>query len=138
MIAADIADELVTAAREAQGRAYAPYSNFPVGAAVLCADGRIFRGANIENASFGATMCAERVALFAAVAGGCAEIRALAIVGPGAEPLPPCGLCRQVMVELAPEAVVIMAGEGSRRAMSVAELMPEAFGAPELRGRATD
>lgn len=138
MIAADIADELVAAAREAQGRAYAPYSNFPVGAAVLCADGRIFGGANIENASFGATVCAERVALFTAVAAGGGKLQALAIVGPGAEPLPPCGLCRQVMVELAPDAVVIMAGEGARHTMSVAELMPEAFAAPELRGRATD
>lgn len=133
MIAADTADELVAAAREAQGRAYAPYSNFPVGAAVLCADGRIFEGANIENVSFGATMCAERVAMFSAVAAGCGAIRALAIVGPGAEPLPPCGLCRQVMVELAPDAVVIMAGETARRTMSVAELMPEAFSAPELQ-----
>lgn len=137
MIAADIADELVTAAREAQSRAYAPYSKFPVGAAVLCADGRIFGGANIENVSFGATVCAERVAMFSAVAAGCAELRALAIVGPGAEPLPPCGLCRQVMIELAPNAVVIMAGEGARRTTSVAELMPEAFSAPELRGPAS-
>jgi cytidine deaminase len=134
MIAAQIADDLVAAAREAQGRAYAPYSNFPVGAAVRCADGRIFGGANIENASFGATMCAERVALFSAVAGGCGQIQALAIVGPGADPLPPCGLCRQVLVELAPDAVVIMAGENERRVMTVAELLPEAFGASDLGG----
>lgn len=138
MIAAEIAEELVAAAREAQGRAYAPYSNFAVGAAVLCADGRIFGGANIENASLGATVCAERVAMFTAVAAGCTAIEALAIVGPGAEPLPPCGLCRQVMVELAPRAVVIMAGERARRIMTVAELMPEAFDAPELRREPTD
>ena len=134
MIEADIADRLVAAAEEGRGRARAPYSNFTVGAAVLCADGRIFGGGNIENASFGATVCAERVAMFSAVAAGCAGIRAIAIVGPGDEPLPPCGICRQVMVELAPDAEVIMAGGGARRVMTVAELMPEAFDSRKVRG----
>ncbi|MGD9494755.1 MAG: cytidine deaminase [Armatimonadota bacterium] len=137
MIAAHIADELVAAARQARERAYAPYSNFAVGAAVRCADGRVFAGCNIENASSGATVCAERVALFAAVAAGCGEIEAVAIVGPGRQPLPPCGICRQVMVELAPHAAVIMAGAGERLIRSVAELMPEAFGPGERRRGAT-
>jgi len=135
MIAADVADELVAAARRARQQAYAPYSNFTVGAAVLCADGRIFGGCNVKNASFGATVCAERVALFGAVAAGCRQIEAIAIAGPGDEPLPPCGICRQVMAELAPGADVIMAGEERRRATTVADLMPEAFGPGELRGR---
>ncbi len=135
MIAADVADELVAAARRARQQAYAPYSNFTVGAAVLCADGRIFGGCNVENASFGATVCAERVALFSAVAGGCREVEAIAIAGPGGEPLPPCGICRQVLVELAPGADVIMAGDECTRTTTVAELMPEAFGSGELRGR---
>jgi len=134
MIAADIADELVAAAREARQRAYAPYSKFTVGAAVLCADGRVFGGCNVENASFGATVCAERVALFSAVAAGCRGIEAIAIAGPGGQPVPPCGICRQVMVELAPGADVIMAGDERTRARTVAELMPEAFDAGELRG----
>lgn len=135
MIAPEIADELIAAAREARERAYAPYSNFTVGAAVLCADGNIFTGCNIENASFGATICAERVALFSAVAAGCVKIEAIAIAGPGHEPLPPCGLCRQVMIELAPEAQIIMAGIADTRTVTVAELMPWAFGTEELRGR---
>ena len=135
MIAADIADKLVAAAREARQRAYAPYSKFTVGAAVLCADGRVFGGCNVENASFGATVCAERVALFSAVAAGCRGIEAIAIAGPGGQPVPPCGICRQVMVELAGGADVIMAGDERTRATTVVELMPEAFGASALRER---
>ncbi len=135
MIAADTADELVATARRARQRAYAPYSDFTVGAAVLCADGRVFAGCNVENASPGATVCAERVAIFTAVAAGCGQIRAIAIAGPGEEPLPPCGICRQVMIELAPDAVVIMAGDDRTRTSTVAALMPDAFGAGKLRGR---
>lgn len=113
----------------------ATYSDFPVGAAVLCADGRVFEGCNIENASFGLTICAERVALFSAVAAGCRQIDAIAIAGPGAEPLSPCGACRQVMLELAGEAEVIMAGETERRTRSVQDLLPDAFGASDVEGR---
>ena len=134
MLNAEVAERLV--ARRARERAYAPYSNFTVGAAALCADGRVFEGCNIENAAYGPTVCAERVAMFCAVAAGCREIRAIAIVGPGEEPLTPCGTCRQVMWELAPEASVIMEGEGGRRATStVAELLPGAFGQRDLRDR---
>lgn len=132
MLPNESVEKLVAAARAARERAYAPYSNFPVGAAVLCADGRVFEGCNIENASFGLTICAERVALFNAVAAGCREIEALAIVGPGADPLSPCGACRQVMVELSPDAEVIMAGDAGVRRRSVRQLMPEAFAAEEL------
>lgn len=132
MLEAEAAERLTAAARRARERAYAPYSNFTVGAAVQCADGRVFEGCNVENASYGLTVCAERVALFSALAAGCREIDAIAIAGPGAEPLSPCGACRQVMTELAPNATVIMAGEDARRERSVAELMPEAFGPAEV------
>jgi len=133
MLDGQAADNLVATAVGARQLAYAPYSGFAVGAAVLCADGRVFEGANIENASLGATVCAERVAMFSARAAGCGEIRAIAVVGPGEQPVPPCGICRQVMAELAPGAVVIMQGEsGPRSSMTVAELLPAAFGPSEL------
>lgn len=135
MLEAQAADNLVATAVGARQHAYAPYSGFAVGAAVLCADGRVFRGCNIENVSLGATVCAERVAMFTARAAGCGQIVALAIVGPGDRPVPPCGICRQVMAELAPGAIVIMQGEtGPRSTMSVAELLPAAF-APEQLAR---
>ncbi|MFP4250556.1 MAG: cytidine deaminase [Armatimonadota bacterium] len=128
-------ERLTGAARTARERAVAPYSNFPVGAAVMCADGRIFEGCNIENAAYGLTMCAERVALFSAVAAGCRQIDAIAIAGPDDEPLSPCGSCRQVMLELAPNADVIMAGETARRTRTVSDLLPDAFGEADLGGR---
>ena len=127
--------ELVAAARLARERAHAPYSNFAVGAAVMCADGRVFEGCNIENASYGLTMCAERVALFSAVAAGCRQIDAIAVVGPDEAPLSPCGACRQVMLELAPNAEVIMAGEKTRLTRPVRDLLPDAFGEADLGGR---
>ncbi|MGM0492804.1 MAG: cytidine deaminase [Armatimonadota bacterium] len=128
-------ERLIGAARTARERAVAPYSNFPVGAAVMCADGRVFEGCNIENAAYGLTICAERVALFSAVAAGCRQIDAIAIAGPDDEPLSPCGSCRQVMMELAPDADVIMAGETERRTRTVTDLLPEAFGEGDLGGR---
>jgi len=134
MLDAEATNKLVAAARRARERAYAPYSNFTVGAAVLCADGRVFEGCNIENAAFAPTVCAERVAIFGAVAAGCRDLEAIAVVGPGEEPLTPCGVCRQVMWELAPEALVIMEGEGGRRATTTVEaLLPSAFGPRSLR-----
>lgn len=135
MLESEAVEKLVAAARIARERAVAPYSNFSVGAAVMCADGRIFEGCNIENAAYGLTMCAERVALFSAVAAGCREIHAIAIAGPDEQPLSPCGACRQVMLELAPDAEVIMAGESTRRTRSVGDLLPEAFGEPDLGER---
>ncbi|HUS80715.1 MAG TPA: cytidine deaminase [Armatimonadota bacterium] len=135
MLNNETAERLVAAAAGVREYAYAPYSGFFVGAAVLGADGRVFTGCNIENISFGATVCAERVALFSAVAAGCRKIRAIAVTGPGGEPIRPCGICRQVMAELAPEATVIMQGEtGPRATATVAELMPDAFAPKELTG----
>ena len=131
MLDAEALDKLVIAAADARHRAYAPYSDFSVGAAVMSAGGRIFTGCNIENVSFGATVCAERVAMFSAVAAGCRELVAIAVAGPGESPITPCGICRQVMIELAPDAVVVMVGEsGARETSAVAELLPRAF-APE-------
>jgi homotetrameric cytidine deaminase len=124
---------LLEAARGVRSRAYARYSDFPVGAAVLCSDGAIVCGANVENASLGLTVCAERSAVFCAVSAGHLKSRgdllAVAVAGPGEEPITPCGACRQVINEFASEdAQVIMIGSGGavwRRAFS--ELLPEPF-----------
>lgn len=121
--------DLLAAAQKARGRAYAPYSEFPVGAAVLGANGRIYSGCNVENASLGLTCCAERNAIFAMVAAGEREVREVLIVGETAEALPPCGACRQVMAEFArPAAVVHMCDRtGAGRSVTVAELLPHVF-----------
>ena len=94
-------EKLVSMALEAMQRAYAPYSGYKVGAALLCADGRVFQGCNIENASFGLTNCAERTAMFKAVSEGTREFTAIAIASRDAAPWP-CGACRQVLNEFAP------------------------------------
>ena len=91
--------ELLAAAREAQASAYAPYSNFTVGAAALLSDGSIYRGCNVENASFGLTVCAERVALFNAISDGRMDIAAIAVVTSAPKLCKPCGACRQVIAE---------------------------------------
>ena len=125
------ARDLVDQARTAASRAHAPYSRFRVGAAVLDAHGALFHGANVENASYGLTLCAERVALANAKVAGCAEIVAVAIAcidAPEASPLEsrmPCGACRQWLAELAPNAQILVAGTSER--MSVAQLLPRAF-----------
>jgi cytidine deaminase len=126
---ADRKKDLLAAARKARGRAYAPYSEFPVGAAVLGANGRIYSGCNVENASLGLTCCAERSAIFAMVAAGEREVREVLVVGDTAEALPPCGACRQVMAEFAqPSAVVHMCDRtGAGRSVTVAELLPHVF-----------
>lgn len=127
-------DELVAAARQARQHAYAPYSRFAVGAAVLMASGRVFAGANVENASFGLTMCAERVAIGAAVAAGEREIRAVAVVTDAVSPTPPCGACRQVIQELGPGAVIVAQTErGDRCTWTIGALLPSAFGSEQLR-----
>jgi cytidine deaminase len=122
-------DDLVTAAATARARAYAPYSSFLVGAAVLAADGRVFAGCNVENASYGLSMCAERVAIFNAVAQGARDIVAVAVVTHADPPASPCGACRQVMAEFAPRARVVLANVGGGRVeTSVDALLPVAFG----------
>lgn len=124
---------LYDAARDASTRAYAPYSRFHVGAAVLADDGRIFAAANVENASYGLTSCAERNAIFTAVFAGVRSISAVAIHTPTGEPVSPCGACRQVIHEFGPDATVISCcdGAGTRR-WSIGELLPGAFGPADL------
>lgn len=118
---------LLAFAREVQEKAYAPYSGFRVGAAVY-ADGEIFQGVNVENAAYGSTVCAERGAVMAAVAAGCREIDAIAVVGDSEAPTVPCGACRQFMAEFNPEMRVIMGGRTDEvMVMTLDELLPEAF-----------
>ncbi|MCS7216520.1 MAG: cytidine deaminase [Candidatus Bipolaricaulota bacterium] len=125
--------ELVRRAVEARARAYAPYSGFAVGAALLAKDGRVFTGCNVENASYGLTVCAERVALFKAVSEGAREFVALAVAC-GAGPCAPCGACRQALYEFAPDLLLILAdGEGRAwRTARLAELLPHGFGPKDL------
>jgi cytidine deaminase len=123
---ADLA--LLAFAREAQEKAYAPYSAFRVGAAVY-ASGEIFQGVNVENAAFGSSLCAERAALTAAISGGCRDITAIAIVGDSQSPTVPCGCCRQALAEFNPTLRVIMGGSTDEvLVMTLEELLPEAFG----------
>jgi cytidine deaminase len=118
---------LLAFAREVQEKAYAPYSGFRVGAAVY-ADGDIFQGVNVENAAYGATICAERAALTAAVTAGCTDITAIAIVGDSQSPTVPCGCCRQALAEFNPDLRVIMGGSTDEvLVMTLGELLPEAF-----------
>ncbi len=123
--------QLIDAARRAREAAYAPYSNFKVGAAVLTAAGEIFSGCNIENASFGATICAERVAIFKAIAGGCRDLTYLVVIADTPEPVAPCGMCRQVLAEFSPDCRIIMANlAGQKRLVNLKELLPLAFRLP--------
>jgi len=123
---ADLA--LLAFAREVQEKAYAPYSGFRVGAAVY-ANGDIFQGVNVENAAYGSSLCAERAALTAAVASGCRDITAIAVVGDSQSPTVPCGCCRQALAEFNPTLRVIMGGSTDEvLVMTLEELLPEAFG----------
>jgi cytidine deaminase len=124
---------LVARARDCLDRAYAPYSHFRVAAAVIDDQGRVFTGVNVENISYGLSMCAERVAIFAAVAAGARRITAAAVVGSGADLLSPCGACRQVLAEFAaPETFVYCDAPGGLQRWSVGELLPHAFAASRL------
>lgn len=127
-------EQLIAAALHAQQRAYAPYSHFAVGAAALTDDGRIFSGANIENASYPLTICAERVALFCAHMAAAGPVVALAVVTPTQTVASPCGACRQVIFELAPQAqIVLLNHDGSERRLTTPlELLPYGFGPDQL------
>lgn len=118
---------LIAAARDARANAYAPYSQFTVGAALLAADGRVFRGVNVENASYGLSMCAERVALFSAVAAGVQSFEAIAVVGPAGTTTTPCGACRQALVEFSATLRVIVLANEAPHTYGIADLLPEAF-----------
>ncbi len=125
-------DRLIQAATEAQANAYAPYSGFKVGAALQDTEGRIFVGANVENASFGVTNCAERVALGAAVAAGARKFDRLVVVSDATPASAPCGACRQVLSEMAADLVVEAVGPSGSRRWMLADLMPDPFGAEDL------
>lgn len=128
-----VTDEtLLALAREAMKRSYSPYSNYPVGAALLCADGRIFQGCNIENASFGLTNCAERTAMFKAISEGATEFSAIAIASRQSAPWP-CGACRQVLNEFAPGIRVLVTWDGGQDEMSLHELLPHGFGPKDVQ-----
>lgn len=118
---------LVRAATRALRRAYAPYSQFPVGAAVLANDGSIYAGCNVENASYGLTLCAERVAIHTAVANGRRRLTAIAVVGPAGITLTPCGACRQVMEEFGLQTVIIAGPRGAPAVVSLPALLPIPF-----------
>jgi cytidine deaminase len=135
MLDRDLAAQLLARARAAAERAYAPYSNFPVGAAILTDDGAIFEGANIENASYPVTMCAERTAAGAAVFAGKRAFRAVAVSAPRAPGASPCGACRQLLNEFKPadgELIVILEGPGGPEQIPFSALLPRAFGPRDL------
>ena len=118
---------LIELAKQTRAHAYAPYSGFAVGAAALSADGRVFLGCNIENASYGLTNCAERTAIFSAVAAGAKELAALAVVADGEQPCSPCGACRQVVAEFAVKHIILANLAGKSRIVTAEELLPFAF-----------
>ena len=127
---------LVALAREARERAYSPYSEFAVGAAVLTASGRVFPGCNVENAAYPAAICAERTALVSAYAAGEREIVALAVVADTPQPVSPCGTCRQVILELAPGCMVALANMDGQVALTTPDaLLPGGFTAQDLRSQ---
>ncbi|MCS7175552.1 cytidine deaminase [Pseudothermotoga sp.] len=119
--------KLIEKAIEAMNRAYAPYSNFKVGAALLTKSGKIFVGCNVENASFGLTICAERVAIFSAVTAGETQFEKLVIVADTNLPVSPCGACRQVMSEFGDFEVLLTNRRGDIMKTRVSELLPHAF-----------
>jgi cytidine deaminase len=130
-----VVEEMRAAARAAMKNAYCRYSKFRVGAAVLSAEGEIFAGCNVENASYGLTMCAERNAIFQAVAKGRRDITAVVIVTATKESTPPCGACRQVINEFGPEAEVFLFGKGKAGTkFKLSKLLPRAFGPRNLGG----
>jgi cytidine deaminase len=124
---------LEKAARSAAARAYAPYSRFPVGAAVLGGSGKIYAGCNVENASYGLCNCGERTAIFSAVAAGERSIRAVAVYTPTRLPTAPCGACRQVIHEFGPDALIISVCDAKGRIETkLSALLPGAFGPGDL------
>ena len=127
---------LIDAARKARENAYSPYSGVKIGAAVLTSDGSVYTGANIENASYGLSCCAEWTAMFKAVSEGAGKILAIAVVGKSEQFTRPCGACRQVMVEFNPAMTVMMRGVDGFAEDAVAEsLLPTHFNPPELSKR---
>ena len=135
--------ELISLAEEAMARAYAPYSRFQVGAALLCADGRVYTGCNIENAAYGPSVCAERVAFFSAVRDGERDFLKIAVVGGPAGKIRsftyPCGVCRQVMREFCRDDFAVLAFDGERiRETALIDLLPDSFSPADLADTGED
>ncbi|MDR3288986.1 MAG: cytidine deaminase [Peptococcaceae bacterium] len=129
-------EQLMRAAREACRNAYAPYSNYPVGAAALFASGKIYAGCNVENASFGLTICAERNAIFQGAACGERRLLAVAIAVPASNHASPCGACRQVMREFAADCRIILLNDSDPPLeSSLRDLLPDSFGPEFLQGK---
>jgi cytidine deaminase len=127
-----VTDPLVSAARAAQQRAYAPYSRFHVGAALEADDGRVFVGCNVENASYGLTICAERAAICAAVAAGARRFRRAVVVSDSDPPAAPCGACRQVLAEFGSDFRFDAVGPKGAASWTIAALLPAAFSGEQL------
>jgi cytidine deaminase len=127
-----VTDALVESARAVQQRAYAPYSRFRVGCALEADDGRVFVGCNVENASYGLTICAERAAVCAAVAAGARRLRRAVVVTDADPPAAPCGACRQVLSEFGRDLRVEGVGPSASVSWTLAELLPSAFGPEQL------
>jgi cytidine deaminase len=119
-------------AQKARDNAYCPYSKFKVGAAVIAENGRIYTGSNVENASYGLSCCAERVAVFKAISDGQRKLKAVAVSSSGKGGITPCGACLQVIYEFAGNADIIMQGKTKNKAMKIAKLLPAAFGRKNL------
>jgi cytidine deaminase len=126
-------DRLVAAARAVQAQAYAPYSRYRVGAAIETEDGTIYVGCNVENASYGLTNCAERVAVGAAVSAGARRFRRVVVVTDSDPPAPPCGACRQVLLEFGPDLVVESVGPRRSMRWVLGDLLPASFGSEMLQ-----
>jgi len=124
-----VEEKLLQVAEKVMKNAHAPYSNFRVGSAILTSEGKIFAGCNVENASYGMTNCAERTAIFSAVAtlGPSIEIRAVAVVNDKGVPCAPCGACRQVIYEFGPDSTIFFQGAEGRKRAHITELLPEGF-----------
>lgn len=127
-------DSLVTAARLAMNRAYCPYSNFAVGAALLTKDGTVITGGNVENASYSGTICAERSAVARAVAEGHREFQVIAVCTATAEPCSPCGICRQFLIEFGDTKIIMSSSLSDKRIeMQLSQLLPMSFTANDLK-----
>ena len=126
--------ELIAKAKEVMTKAYAPYSHFQVGAALLAKDGRVFTGCNVENATYGATICAERTAVTKAVSEGVREFEKIAIVASSGEDAAPCGICRQVLFEFMPEGKVVLWSElEGEKEFALTELLPFGFRGEDIK-----